>query len=244
MKKTILIAIVLVFSATLLRAQEKSQMTYPMLGEDAPSFIAESTLGTMNFPEDYNLKWKILFSHPADFTPVCTSEILELAAAQKDFDKLGVKLVVVSVDNLENHIEWQRNMEAIRYKDRDPQKIYFPLVSDPNLKIAKEYGMIHPSSSDTKDVRGVFIIDPKNKIRAIFYYPMNIGRNLGEVERTIVALQTADKQEVLIPGNWLPGDDVLLPYPVSTAEAGKAAKHEDSDHYQLNWYMHFKKGAK
>jgi len=244
MKKIILIASVLIFYVTQSWAQEKSHINFPMLGEDAPSFIAESTTGTLNFPEDYNLKWKILFSHPADFTPVCTSEILELAASQKDFDKLGVKLVVVSVDRLENHVEWEKNMETIRYKDREPVKIDFPLVSDPNLIIAKEYGMIHPSTSSTKDVRGVFIVDPKNKIRAIFYYPMNIGRNLSEIERTVVALQTADKQQVLIPANWQPGDDVLMPYLKSSAEAEKVEKQENPDYYQLTWYMRFKKGSK
>jgi len=104
--------------------------------------------------------------------------------------------------------------------------------------------MIHPSTSTTKDVRGVFIVDPKNKIRAIFYYPINVGRNLGEIERTLVALQTADKQQVLIPGNWQPGDDVLVPYVKSTAEAEKVAKQEDPDYYQLTWYMRFKKANK
>jgi len=244
MKKIIVIASALFFSITQIWAQEKNHVNFPMLGEDAPSFTAESTTGTLNFPDDYNFKWKILFSHPADFTPVCTSEILELAASQKDFEKLGANIVVVSVDKLENHVEWEKNMETIRYKDRDPVKIDFPLVSDPNLVIAKEYGMIHPSTSTTKDVRGVFIVDPKNKIRAIFYYPINVGRNLGEIERTLVALQTADKQQVLIPGNWQPGDDVLVPYVKSTAEAEKVAKQEDPDYYQLTWYMLFKKANK
>jgi len=244
MKKIIVIASALFFSITQIWAQEKNHVNFPMLGEDAPSFTAESTTGTLNFPDDYNFKWKILFSHPADFTPVCTSEILELAASQKDFEKLGANIVVVSVDKLENHVEWEKNMETIRYKDRDPVKIDFPLVSDPNLVIAKEYGMIHPSTSTTKDVRGVFIVDPKNKIRAIFYYPINVGRNLGEIERTLVALQTADKQQVLIPGNWQPGDDVLVPYVKSTAEAEKVAKQEDPDYYQLTWYMRFKKANK
>jgi peroxiredoxin (alkyl hydroperoxide reductase subunit C) len=244
MKKLILIIGIILFSVTQMWAQEKNHVNYPMLGEDAPSFTAESTTGTLNFPEDYNFKWKILFSHPADFTPVCTSEILELAASQKDFERLGANIVVVSVDKLENHIEWEKNMETIRYKDREPVKIDFPLVSDPNLLVAREYGMIQPSTSSTKDVRGVFIVDPKNKIRAIFFYPMNVGRNLGEIERTLVALQTADKQQVLIPANWQPGGDVLIPYVKSTAEAEKVALKEDPDYYQLTWYMTFKKATK
>jgi len=243
MKKIILISCMAIFSAAQVWAQEKAQNSYPMLGEDAPSFTAESTTGTLNFPGDYTFKWKILFSHPADFTPVCTSEILELAEAQKNFDKLGAKIVVVSVDNIENHLEWEKNMESINYKGRDPVKIDFPLVSDPNLVIAKEYGMIHPNTSSTKDVRGVFIVDTKNKIRAMFFYPMNIGRNLGEIERTLVALQTADKQQVLIPANWQPGEDVLVPYLKSTAEGEKVLSDNDPNYYQVTWYMRFKKAG-
>ncbi|MEI7980004.1 MAG: peroxiredoxin [Bacteroidota bacterium] len=244
MKKIILITTILILSVVQGWTQEKSQINFPMLGENAPSFTAESTTGTINFPEDYNFKWKILFSHPADFTPVCTSEILELAASQKDFDKLGAKIVVVSVDGLENHIEWKKSIETIKYKDREPSKIDFPLVSDQQLVIAKEYGMIQPSTSSTRDVRGVFIIDPKNKIRAMFFYPMNIGRNLGEIERTLVALQTADKQQVLIPANWQPGGDVLVPYVKTTADAGQTTLENDPDYYQLTWYMRFKKERK
>ncbi|MEI7895867.1 MAG: peroxiredoxin [bacterium] len=241
MKKIIVISVILVLSASQMWAQEKNQRNFPMLGEDAPSFIAESTTGTVNFPGDYVGRWKILFSHPADFTPVCTSEILELAAVQKNFEKLSTKILVVSVDQLENHVEWQKNMETIRFKDREPFKIDFPLVSDANLSIAKEYGMIQPSTSSTKDVRGVFIIDPKNKIRAMFFYPMNVGRNIGEIERTLVALQTADKQQVLMPANWQPGGDVLLPYVKSADESAKLATTDNSDYYQLTWYMRYKK---
>lgn len=244
MKKIMLMIVVMLFSSALLRAQEKTVTNFPMLGQDAPSFTAESTTGTLNFPLDFNSKWKILFSHPADFTPVCTSEILELAASQKDFDKMDAKIVIVSTDKLDNHVEWAKNIETIKYKNREPSKIKFPLVSDPNLVIAREYGMIQPSTSSTKDVRGVFIIDPKNKIRAMFFYPMEIGRNLGEIERTLVALQTSDKQHVLTPANWTPGGDVLIPYVKSTTEAEKLASPDDPDYYQLTWYMRFKKGNK
>jgi peroxiredoxin 2/4 len=244
MKKIILILCVLFFSLTQIRAQEKQTVNFPMLGQSAPAFTAESTTGTLNFPDDYVLKWKILFSHPADFTPVCTSEILELAAAQKDFDQLGANIIIVSTDKLENHIEWKKNMETIKYKERQPTRIDFPLVSDPNLEIAKEYGMIQPATSSTKDVRGVFIVDPQNKIRAMFFYPMEIGRNLGEIERTLVALQTADKQHVLIPANWQPGGDLLLPYTKSTEEANRLASQDDPGYYQLTWYMRFKRESK
>lgn len=244
MKSTIIIASILFFSLPFLQAQEKSQTCFPLLGDDAPSFNAESSAGILNFPDDFHNKWKILFSHPADFTPVCTTEILELAASQKDFDKLGTSIIVVSADKLASHIDWKKNMETIIYKNRKPVKIEFPLVSDPDFVIAREYGMIHPNSSVTNDVRGVFIIDPGNKIRAIFFYPMNIGRNLGEIERTLVALQTADKDKVLIPANWVPGGDVLMPGIKTTADADKIAEPGDSDYYKPTWYMVFKKGEK
>jgi peroxiredoxin (alkyl hydroperoxide reductase subunit C) len=244
MKKIILISSILCLSVFQLTAQDKTRPNYPMLGDDAPSFKAESTTGTVTFPDDYNFKWKILFSHPADFTPVCTSEILELAAAQKDFAKLGANIIVVSVDRLENHVEWKKNMETLKYKGREPVKIDFPLVSDVNLEISKEYGMIQPNTSSTKDVRGVYIVDPKNKIRAIIFYPMNVGRNLAEIERTVAALQTADKQTVLTPANWQPGDDVLIPYVKSGTEAEKLATNDNPDYYQVSWYMRFKKASK
>lgn len=241
MKKIILLATILFCSATLMRAQDKNHFNFPMLGDNAPSFTAESTTGTVIFPDDYGFKWKILFSHPADFTPVCTSEILELAAAQNNFEKLGTKIIVVSTDKLDTHKEWEKDMETIKYKERQPTKIDFPLVSDENHAIARDYGMIQPSTNSTKDVRGVFIVDPKNKIRAIFYYPMEIGRNLGEIERTLAALQTADKQHVLTPANWQPGGDVLIPFTKSTAEAEKLVSQDDPNYYQVTWYMRFKK---
>jgi len=222
--------------------EEKQRVAMPRIGEAAPAFTAVNTQGNINFPSDYQGKWVILFSHPADFTPVCTSEIMELAAAQEEFEKLGTKIVVVSADKLVNHLEWKKSMESFRYKDRNPVKIDFPLVSDPDLVIAREYGMIHPNSSSTKDVRGVFIIDPKNKIRAIFFYPMSIGRNLGEIERTLTALQTADQEHVLIPANWIPGEDVLVPNIKSTSDAGDVVKPNDPDFTKPTWYMIFKKG--
>ena len=225
-------------------AQAPVESTGPMLGEIAPYFSAESTIGTVNFPDDYIYKWKVLFSHPADFTPVCTSEILELAAAQPEFDALRTKIVVVSVDPVETHIQWEKSMEAISYKNREPVKIDFPIVSDANLMISREYNMIHKNSGTTRDVRGVFIVDPKNRIRAIFYYPMEIGRNLPEIERTIAALQKADDQHVNIPANWEPGDDVLIPFGKTVAKDEKIFPAEDPDYYQLSWYMRFKKETK
>ncbi len=244
MKKIIVITGLLLFSISQLWAQNNSRVSIPMIGEEAPSFTAEATTGTVNFPADYPLQWKILFSHPADFTPVCTSEILELAASQAEFNKLRTKIVVISVDSLDTHFQWEKDMETIKYKNREPAKINFPLVADVNLGISKMYGMIHPNSNSTRDVRGVFIVDPKDKIRAIFFYPMNIGRNLGEIERTLIALQTADKNQVLTPANWQPGGDVLVPYIKTKSQSEKMTAENDPDYYQVTWYMRFKKGVK
>lgn len=210
----------------------------PLIGEKAPSFTAETTNGTLNFPEDLGRKWKILLSHPADFTPVCSSELLEFGYAQQEFDKLGAKLVVVSTDDMSAHQSWKKSLETISYKGRDPVKISFPLVDDHTKAIAYEYGMIHPYSGTTKDVRGVFIIDPNNVIRAFFFYPATTGRNIEEITRTLEALETSDKEAVLTPANWTPGSDVLLPY-VKSADSKDV--QNDNNHYQVTWYMNFQK---
>jgi peroxiredoxin 2/4 len=241
MKKILLIITGLVFSVSFAMAQEKSSPIVPLLGENAPSFTAESTNGNIEFPKDFGNDWKIIFSHPADFTPVCSSEILELAALQDDFKKMKVDIIVVSTDNLESHKQWVKSLESLSYKNRKTARIEFPLVDDNNRSIAKQYGMIHPGSNGTKDVRGVFIIDPKDKIRAMFFYPMNIGRNIEEIKRTVLALQTADKSNVLTPADWQTGNDVLLPYVKSSGEQSTASKTDSPDTYQVSWYMTFKK---
>lgn len=236
MKKVAIIAVLLI-TASQIWAQKNTSVQLPLIGESAPSFTAESTTGTINFPGDYSNKWKILFSHPADFTPVCTSELLDLAAMQDDFNNLGTQIVVISANDVASHTQWEKSMESINYKNRQGAKINFPLVGDKTLEISRQYGMVQPSSSSTKDVRGVFIIDPKNTIRAIFFYPMNIGRNMDEIKRTIIALQTADKKHVLMPAGWQPGGDVLLPYIKYTTDQEELAKKDDPDLYKVTWYM-------
>lgn len=242
MKKKIFFTLSLLLAVTIMFAGEKDKTRIPLIGDDAPAFTAESTNGTINFPGDYGKKWKILFSHPLDFTPVCTSELLELAYMQDEFDKLGVKLVVVSTDDLESHKNWKESMESLTYKDREAIKIKYPLVDDKNRVIASEYGMVHPSNNTTEYVRGVFIIDPDNKIRAISFNPMQIGRNIEEIKRLVVAMKTADSEMVLTPANWHPGDDVLVPY-VKRGDEGnsKVFSQNDPDLYQVSWYMTMKK---
>jgi peroxiredoxin (alkyl hydroperoxide reductase subunit C) len=225
----------------LLTSQNPCQTRIPMLGEQAPSFTAMSTMGKINFPDDYYTKWKIIFSHPADFTPVCSSELLELAALQEDFDKLGAKLVVISTDGLNSHISWVQSLDTLKYKDRNPEKINFPLVADENHAISRKYGMVGDTNSSTRDVRGVFIIDPDDKIAAIFFYPRQTGRNMDEIRRTLVALQTSANKNVLTPANWLPGQAVMIPAPQTTQEAEKLNRKNDPDLYSLTWYMWFKR---
>jgi peroxiredoxin 2/4 len=241
MRKRLLLILISAICIIFSQAQDSKETRIPLIGEPAPKFTAESTSGTINFPDDYFAKWKILFSHPADFTAVCSSEILELANLQNDFKGLNAQLVVVSTDAVSSHIEWVKSLESAKYKSREPVKINFPLVSDKSLEVSKEYGMIHSYSSTTKDVRGVFIIDPNDKIRAIFFYPMEVGRNLDELKRTLIALQTAEKQNVLIPADWQPGQDVMLHSPKTSAEADKLSEKDTPGVYSINWYMWFKK---
>ncbi|MFZ4400161.1 MAG: peroxiredoxin [Bacteroidales bacterium] len=239
MKHILFFIIAVMLSITQIFAQGNS---IPMLGDKAPEFTAESTNGTINFPNDYGKKWKILFSHPLDFTPVCSTELLELAQMQNEFEKYGVSLVVISTDNLESHRNWKKSLETLTYKNREKISIKFPLVDDNKKAIAREYGMIHPSTNSTKDVRGVFIIDPDNKIRAISFNPMEVGRNLDEILRTVIALQTIKTSAVLTPANWQPGGDVLIPY-VKSEEDGnkKVSSKDDPKLYQIAWYLVFKK---
>lgn len=220
------------------------EVKIPLIGSKAPSFNAQSTSGNISFPESFGKNWKILFSHPQDFTPVCTTELLELAYSQNDFDELGVKIVVVSTDNIEHHKLWKTALEELDYKGRGLQKIYFPIVDDEKYIISKKYGMLHTPASTTKDVRGVFIIDPQNNVRSINFYPMNIGRNMDEIKRIIVALQTSDNQKVSTPANWNPGDDVIVPhYPFTEQELANNPNLKD-EYYNVGNRVWFKKNKK
>ena len=224
-----------------LSAQDTTGYRIPLLGETAPSFIAQSTQGEVNFPSDFFGKWKIVFSHPADFTPVCTSEILTLASLQEEFKKLDAEILVVSTDGINSHIEWVKSIESIDYNGLGLQKINFPLISDNNLNISKKYGMVEANSGRSNNIRGVFIIDPDNKIRSINFYSVSTGRNFDELLRTLIALQTSDKYNVLTPANWHPGDDVMIPSPGTIDEARKLQSKNDPDLKMITWYMWLKK---
>ncbi len=184
----------------------------PRIGDKAPSFTAVTTQGPINFPGDYSGDWVILFSHPADFTPVCTSEFMTFASMEEKFAKANTKLVGLSVDGLYSHIAWLRTIkEKIEFKGMKNVEVKFPLIEDITMEVATKYGMMMPGESSTKAVRAVFFIDPAGVIRAIIYYPLSLGRNFDELYRVVVALQTADKFSVATPADWRPGDEVIVP---------------------------------
>jgi peroxiredoxin (alkyl hydroperoxide reductase subunit C) len=190
------------------------------IGDAAPAFKAVTTQGDINFPEDYRGSWVILFSHPADFTPVCTSEFMTFATLENKFAQVGCKLVGLSVDGLYSHIAWLRTIkDKIEYRGMKDVEVKFPLIEDITMEVAKKYGMIQPGESNSKAVRAVFFIDPKGIIRAIIYYPLSLGRNFDELYRALVALQTADAFNVATPADWWPGDDVIVPPPGSCGTA-------------------------
>ncbi|MEQ8413318.1 MAG: peroxiredoxin [Imperialibacter sp.] len=183
----------------------------PRIGDKAPAFKARTTQGDINFPVDYHGKWVILFSHPADFTPVCTSEFMTFATLEEKFANANTQLVGLSIDGLYSHIAWLRTIkDKIEFKGMKNVDVKFPLIEDITMNVAKKYGMIMPNESSTQAVRAVFFIDPKGMIRAIIYYPLSLGRNFDELYRVIVALQTADEFAVATPADWKPGDDVII----------------------------------
>lgn len=205
MLKKVLLTITLVCSICL-NASAQS----PLIGDNAPTFCAQTTQGKIDFPKAYAGKWVILFSHPADFTPVCTTEFITFQRMICDFKALNTEIIGLSIDNLNEHIKWLKSIEDFSYQGIKNQKITFPLIADSNMIIAKKYGMIQPKASETKTVRAVFFIDPSSKIRAILYYPLTTGRNMEEIKRLLIAMQTYDAYGAKTPANWCPGDDVIV----------------------------------
>ena len=192
--------------------EEKQEFTsMPRIGDKAPSFKAITTQGEIDFPQDYKGDWVILFSHPADFTPVCTSEFMTFASLENKFAEANCKLVGLSIDGLYSHIAWLRSIkEKIEYKGMKNVEVKFPLIEDITMNVANKYGMVQPNEDTTKAVRAVFFIDPNGIIRAIIYYPLSLGRNFDELYRVIIALQTADEFGIATPADWRPGDDVIV----------------------------------
>ena len=209
--RRLVLTIAIIFSLVI-TAFSKGDSDIPLIGSKAPTFTANTTQGKLKFPNDFGTSWKILFSHPQDFTPVCSSELLEMANLQKKFDKLNVKVAVISTDDVEQHKLWVEYLETVDYKDRGHLKINFPIIEDTKATVSETYGMLHQPTSTNRDIRGVFIIDGNNMIRSINFYPMEVGRNMEEIVRIVEALQTTSKEQVLTPANWTEGDDVMVPY--------------------------------
>lgn len=184
----------------------------PRIGEAAPAFEAQTTQGPINFPADFKGKWIILFSHPSDFTPVCTSEFVLFGSMAGEFEALNCSLVGLSVDGLFSHIAWLRTIrERIEYRGMKNVEVRFPLIVDLTMQVASLYGMIHPQENNTSAVRAVFFIDPHGMIRTIMYYPQALGRNFDEIKRVLIGLQTIDNFGVSLPADWRPGDEVIVP---------------------------------
>ncbi len=192
-------------------AQETQLFTMPRIGDKAPVFKAVTTQGEINFPSDYKGEWSILFSHPADFTPVCTSEFITFAHLEEKFNKANCKLIGLSIDGIYSHIAWLRTIkEKIKYNGMENIEVKFPLIEDISMEVAKKYGMIQPGESKTQAVRAVFYVDPNGIVRAIVYYPLSLGRNFDEMYRALIAMQTSDKFNVATPADWQPGNDVII----------------------------------
>lgn len=210
----------------------------PRIGDSAPKFRAVTTQGEINFPTDYQGKWKILFSHPADFTPVCTSEFMTFASMAKDFETLNCQLVGLSVDGLHSHIAWLRTIkEKIDWKGLKNIEVKFPLVVDVTMDVAKLYGMIQPGESTTSAVRAVFFIDPEDKIRTIMYYPLSLGRNFDEIKRVLMGLQTVDNFGVALPADWRPGEEVIVPPAGSCGVANDRMEGVESGLHCYDWFF-------
>lgn len=224
--------------------EEKEFNRMPLIGDKAPSFKAVTTQGEINFPADYSGKWIILFSHPADFTPVCTTEFMTFGSMIDEFDKLNTQLVGLSVDSLYSHIAWLRKIQELEWNGKKHINVTFPLIEDIKMDVAKAYGMIQPGQSTTQAVRAVFVIDPQGIIRTILYYPLSTGRNFDEIKRIIIALQKADSDGVATPADWRPGDDVIIPTAGSCGVAKQRMESQNDDQYCLDWFMCFKREKK
>ncbi len=217
----------------------------PLIGDPAPAFMAKTTQGDISFPADYQGKWVILFSHPADFTPVCTTEFMTFGSMQEEFRSINTELVGLSIDSMYSHIAWLRTIkEKIEYNGIKDLEIQFPVIEDISMNVAKLFGMVQPNSSTTQAVRAVFIIDPKGIVRLIMYYPAAVGRNMQEIKRAVIALQKADSDAIATPANWQPGDDVILPPPGSCGTAKERVEQHPDDVYCLDWFLCFKKEKK
>lgn len=213
----------------------------PLIGDMAPAFEAKTTNGVVNFPNDYTGRWVVLFSHPADFTPVCTTEFMTFQSMIDKFHAQNTDIIGLSVGTLTGHLAWIDAIRNLEYKDWRNMQITFPIIDDMNMDVARKYGMIHHNTSDTKTVRAVFIIDTRGIIRAILYYPLTTGRNFDEILRLLTALQTTDAFHVSTPADWRPGDDVVAPAPSTTLEMDERINNHQKGLDVKSWFLTLKK---
>jgi peroxiredoxin (alkyl hydroperoxide reductase subunit C) len=202
----------------------------PRIGDQAPNFEAVTTTGKMIFSDYEPGKWKVLFSHPADFTPVCTTEMSGFAKRNAEFDALNTALVGLSIDSIHSHLAWVNNV-----KEKTGIYFQFPIIADIDMRVSKLYGMLQPNESETAAVRAVFFIDPSHKIRLIMYYPLNVGRNMDEILRCLKALQFSDNHKVAMPLDWQPGDKVIVPAPKTLKELEE--RNADTTLEKMDFYL-------
>ena len=214
----------------------------PLIGDRAPAFRSMTTMGKCNFPEDYKGKWVVFFSHPADFTPVCTTEFIALARRAEEFRAINTELLGLSIDSLHSHLAWAESIEHIDLDGKGKVEIPFPIVADISMKVAKQYGMLQTVAS-TQTVRAVFIIDPDSIIRAILFYPMSTGRNIDEIKRILLSLQKHDAENVSTPADWNPGSDVVLPAPLTLETARGRLADSDEALKKYSWYLTMRKDS-
>jgi len=213
-----------------METQEVQFNTMPRIGDLAPDFEAMTTKGPIKFSNFAKDKWLVMFSHPADFTPVCTTEMSGFATRKGEFDALNTELMGLSIDSIHAHLGWVNNV-------REKTGVYFdfPIIADIDMKVSKLYGMLQPNESETAAVRAVFFIDPEKKIRLIMYYPLNVGRNMNEILRVLIALQTSDKYKVAMPLDWKKGDKVIVPPPKTLDEMQE--RLDDDSLEKVDFYL-------
>lgn len=208
---------------------EEQIISMPRIGDMAPDFEAVTTTGKIKFSEYNKGSWVVFFSHPADFTPVCTTEMSGFALEKDFFAKHNTKLMGLSIDSIHSHIAW---VNAVN--EKTGVLFEFPIVADISMEVSKKYGMLQPGESETAAVRAVFIMDPKGKVRLIMYYPLNVGRNMAEIKRSLLALQISDEYSVAMPLDWQPGDKVIVSAPKTVAELTERKK---SNLEMVDWYL-------